>query len=136
MRLPNLTPARLGCLVAVREQHYKRIILETNGITLTGVKQLLMIWEIVHRKRLLGVSIKQLQDDGYYSHSDYSTKHLHELFSQFHVRGLLSRVRTREAGVLWSLTALGKGYVREYCAWIGGEHDGEIGLDVSFMEKW
>ena len=95
---------------------------------------LLMIWETMHRKRLIGVSIKQLQREGYYRQTGYEVNRLTMEFNRLLRYGYVAKTVTK-SGVLWSLSGSGKEAVRDYCEWLGGTHDAEIGLDASFIEK-
>lgn len=124
---------RLGALVAVRDIQYRRRVLKNSGITITTVQLLVMMREILSRKRMIGITIKQLLTLSAYANTDYDVKRTFELFNRLVKRGMVTKLPS-DCGVLWSMTRTGKRFVREYCDWLGGAHDGEIGLNVTFVE--
>lgn len=127
----GMTYEQLGALIACRELYYRNYVLGKLDIQIHIVRAMVMLLEILKRRRLLGVSVVQMKKYGYFSMTGWTTKNMFDMFNRLVKRGLMQKLPS-DAGVLWSLTPAGKAIVKSYCEWISGAHDGETGLSDGY----
>jgi hypothetical protein len=123
----------IGYRYLMRELAYKNKYLTNSGIELQSVKHMAVIWYLLTRCKLVGVTIRQIGQRGYQHMFHTNMILIRKSMDALVLRGYLTRAsgvrKTGGSAALFSLSASGERVVVEYLAWLRGERDEMINWD-------
>lgn len=125
-------------LLLLRQELYKRKVLRGGVITYPTIMQLTVLHTLLLSRNALYMSIGELCASELYRHNQRTGKQLADAFDHLVRQGVMVRsYRDAKNGngkvLIWGLTGKGKEYLRLFYAYIAGEHDAELGLDVGTL---
>lgn len=119
-----------GRLLATRQLLFRHEVLRGMNVRQSTFDLMCMIDTLTGRKNLY-VSASEIFDNGYYRRFGYGVKTVFNALSPLIGTGYV-RQSSRDAYcggkavVCWGLTGKGKALLREYYAYLGGEHDDKL----------